>query len=115
MFDMSNFNMIFSVMFTIVPIFILIVFAITFGLILSPKLRGKFMSRQVKATKYMLDESVGDLTDISNKSAKIREQGIEMTMRAVKRGLEDETVYCKHCGASIDADSKFCKACGKEL
>ena len=23
-------------------------------------------------------------------------------------------VYCKYCGAEIDADSKFCNKCGKE-
>lgn len=35
--------------------------------------------------------------------------------RAIKEGLtEDETIYCKHCGASIDSDSTFCKKCGKE-
>jgi len=26
-----------------------------------------------------------------------------------------DKMYCKHCGAQIDSDSKFCKACGKEL
>ena len=26
----------------------------------------------------------------------------------------EETIFCKHCGAKIDADSKFCKSCGKE-
>ena len=26
-----------------------------------------------------------------------------------------EKMYCKHCGVQIDIDSKFCKACGKEV
>ncbi|MBR0385607.1 MAG: zinc-ribbon domain-containing protein [Erysipelotrichaceae bacterium] len=25
-----------------------------------------------------------------------------------------EAVYCKYCGALIDADSRYCKKCGKE-
>lgn len=24
-------------------------------------------------------------------------------------------MYCKHCGAQIDSDAKFCSSCGKEL
>ncbi len=28
---------------------------------------------------------------------------------------ESNKMYCKHCGIQIDSDSKFCKACGKEL
>ena len=27
---------------------------------------------------------------------------------------EESDVYCKHCGASIDSDSTFCKACGRK-
>lgn len=26
----------------------------------------------------------------------------------------DGQIFCKECGAPIDADSKFCKKCGKE-
>lgn len=27
---------------------------------------------------------------------------------------DNSKMYCKHCGAQIDSDSKFCKVCGKE-
>ena len=27
---------------------------------------------------------------------------------------KDDYVFCKHCGSKIDADSKFCKKCGRE-
>ena len=36
------------------------------------------------------------------------------TARAIKDGFMDKQIYCKHCGASIDEDSRFCKKCGKE-
>ncbi len=30
-------------------------------------------------------------------------------------GFTEPKIYCKHCGASIDADSNFCSNCGKEV
>jgi len=49
------------------------------------------------------------------KSANIAKDAIETTVRAIKKGItEDEKMYCKHCGAFIDKDSKFCKECGKK-
>lgn len=42
-------------------------------------------------------------------------ESIETIARAVKKGIiEDESIYCKHCGNKIDKDSRFCKNCGKE-
>lgn len=29
-------------------------------------------------------------------------------------GQGNNKAYCKECGAEIDADSKFCKKCGKQ-
>ena len=54
------------------------------------------------------------LKDINRKTANISKDGVEITARAVKKGFSSETIYCKHCGNSIDADSRFCKTCGKE-
>ena len=74
------------------------------------------MSRQIKVTKYMLDESKDDIRDISTNMADATKDGIETTVRAIKKGIVDdeEDIYCKHCGSRIDKDSKFCKSCGKE-
>ena len=130
----------FEVLFIIVPIFIGVVFIFTFAMILSPKLRGKMMSRQIKSMKYMIDESkdtiediatsMGDISIKSNKniidkneenlkeivkkSANISAPGIEATVRAIKKGFTTNPVYCKYCGEKIDYDSKYCKYCGKE-
>lgn len=130
----------FTIMFTIVPILVIVIFILVFILMFSPKLRGKFMSRNIKATKYMFDESKDDLTDIgatmgdiavktrkkvldkneknlkdmATRQANISKDAIEITARAIKEGFVTDTVYCKYCGKSIDADSKFCKHCGKE-
>ena len=131
-----------SFMENVMPVVILVLFFVflIFALLMtsSPKLRGKFMGRQMKATKYMLDSSKNtisdiattgvkikkdvidkneeDLKDIAQKSADIEKGAIKTKARAIREGLlkDDETVFCKHCGKEIAADSKFCKRCGKE-
>ena len=104
----------FNVMFVIVPIFIGIVFIFTIMMMISPKFRGKMMSRQIKAQKYMMDESKDDLKSISDDMAYATKDGIKTTVRAIKEGFTNDFIFCKHCGSEIDVDSKFCKNCGKE-
>ena len=105
----------FEALFVIVPIFIVIVFVFVIAQIISPKFRGKIMSRQVKSLRYMMDESKNDFESISTDMANATKDGIKITARAIKQGFnEDECLYCKHCGCKIDIDSKFCKQCGKE-
>ncbi len=129
-----------EILFYIVPILIGITFVLMIALMISPKLRGKLMSRQIKATKHMMDYSKEDLKDILSTSAdiginaekeildnneetmednvtrkaNINKKGIEITTNAIKEGLTRSKIYCKHCGKLIDDDSKFCKSCGKE-
>ena len=98
----------------IIPILVIGIFVLTFALMFNPKLRGKFMGLQVKATKYMVDETKEDIKDISTNMAKATKDGVKITTGAIKEGFSGETVFCKHCGSSIDRDSKFCKKCGKE-
>lgn len=104
----------FDAMFVIVPIFIGLVFVFMIAMIVSPKLRGKMMSRQIKATKYMIDESKEDLKSISDNMVYATKDGIKTTARAIKEGFTEDNIYCKYCGSEIDNDSKFCKNCGKE-
>ena len=127
----------FEIMFIIVPIFVALVFIFVIAMFVSPKLRGKMMSRQFKSMTYMMEESKDDLvkmsgtaigikkqmldenedvlTDIAQKEAKIKSVGIKSAAKAVKESFtETDSVYCKHCGSEIDSDSKFCKKCGKE-
>lgn len=129
-----------EILFYVVPILIGITFIMTIALMVSPKLRGKLMSRQIKATKHMMDYSKEDLKDIlstsadiginvekeildnneetmrenATRKANINKKGIEITANAIKEGLNGSKIYCKHCGKLIDDDSKFCKSCGKE-
>lgn len=111
-------------LFIIVPIFIGITFLFTIIMIVSPKARGKMMSRQIKAAKYMLDESEEDLRNMATKSANISKEGISITTKAIKDGFTDNGFdstsssnygyYCKSCGEPIDIDSIYCKKCGKK-
>ena len=97
----------------ITSVLVLVGIVFTCLLIASPKLRGKLMSKQIKATKYMVDETKDDLTHLANVGADISSEAITKTTRAIKKGLSD-TKFCKHCGTEIDVDSKFCNSCGKE-
>ena len=104
----------FNIIFIFVSIFIGINFVFVISSIASPKFRGKMMSRQIKAQKYMMDESKEDLKSISDSLAYASKDGVKTTARAIKEGFSDNNIFCKHCGAEIDSDSKFCKVCGKK-
>ena len=69
---------------------------------------------KTKTAKYIQDQNKQDLADISDNAADIMSGAITKTVQAVKSGLDD-TMFCKHCGAQIDADSAFCNKCGKKL
>ena len=84
----------FNVMFVIVPIFIGIVFIFTIMMMISPKFRGKMMSRQIKAQKYMMDESKDDLKSISDDMAYATKDGIKTTVRAIKEGFTKDFMFC---------------------
>ena len=101
-----------EILFYIVPILIGITFVLMIALMISPKLRGKLMSSQIKATKHMMDYSKEDLKDILSTSAdiginaekeildnneetmednvtrkaNINKKGIEITTNAIKEG-----------------------------
>ena len=129
----------------IIMVFSFVIFFVLFGfsvaMIFSPKLRGKMMSKQIKAMRYATDESKRDieqmgtnvagaavnikknvldenadvLKEMATTEAEIQREAIKTKASAIREGLfEENSVYCKHCGASIDSDSKFCKKCGKE-
>ena len=94
----------------------LMVFGIFIGILcLSIGFRPEISKLSTKSAKYIIKDNKGDLTDITNTTADIYSDAITQTTKAIKKGLtEKETIFCKHCGAKIDADSKFCNKCGKE-
>ena len=70
--------------------------------------------QEILDTLAYADEHKDDIKSISDNVAEATKGATKTTARAIKEGLKD-FVYCKHCGAEIDTDSKFCKACGKKL
>lgn len=133
---------VFKIMYLVVGVFVAVGFVYTIAMTFNPKLRGKMMSKNIKAMKHMTDISRDDLEDIytqfgemgvnvkgniinnneetlrniANKEANINKEAVKTTFGAIKEGLSgnNENMFCKHCGAMIDSDSKFCKSCGKE-
>lgn len=102
-------------MFIIVPAIILFVTVFMIVSIVSPKMRGKMMARQIKAAKYMLDEAEEDLRDISTRTAQASKSGLSIASGAVKDGFSSGTPkFCKYCSEPIDEDSRYCKRCGKK-
>lgn len=103
----------FIIFFIIVAILCVAGFAFTFAIMLSPKFKAKIMGKQIEAGRYMVEEHKDDFKSISDNIADATKGATKTTVRAIKEGFKD-TVFCKHCGAEIEADSKFCKVCGKK-
>lgn len=122
-----------DILFYIVPIFIGLVAIFIFATILNPKLRGKILSSQIRATKHMLDYSKEDLQDLmtttasmgidaekaildkkedtmrnnATRKANINKDSIEITTKAIKDGLTNSNVS--------NQNTKYCKECGKKI
>lgn len=111
---MNNISQITNLMFSIVPIFIAAVFIFVILSIVSPKFRGKIMSHQIKATKHMMEYAKDDIKEISDELEYATHDSVRKQARAFSEGFNSSQIYCKHCGASIDSDSRFCNKCGKE-
>ena len=92
------------------------IFIFVIASIISPKFRAKISSRQIKAGRYMIEESEDDLRVIADKTADISKNYVETITRAIKKGLTSSNkIFCKYCGEEIDEDSEFCSKCGKKL
>ena len=109
---MFNFEF-FNFISLLIPILTIVIFAIAIVSVISPKFRGKMMSRNIKAIRYAVDEAEEDLKTINDITANSETEAIAIKTKAFKKGLKDE-FYCKHCGYLIDNDSIFCKKCGKK-
>ncbi len=76
----------------------------------------KMMEKAIKMEKDLLDKHEDELKELQRKSANIEKEGIEIKAKALKDGLtNNNTLYCKYCGTSIDDDSIYCKKCGKKI
>lgn len=104
----------FGIIWIIVSLVAAAIFVFVLLMIFSPKLRGKMMSKQVKATRYMAEESKEDIEIISETMADATQDAIRTTVSAVREGITGDIMYCKHCGKPIDRDSRFCKECGAQ-
>ena len=75
--------------------------------------RPEIAKARTRTARYIQEQNKADLTAIANNTAEIVSDAVATTAEAV-RGDTRKTMFCKHCGARIDSDSKFCSSCGKE-
>ena len=68
----------------------------------------------INSAKYIQQQNKEELQHLVKTSAEISAEAVTTTAQAISEGLR-KTVYCKHCGNEVDADSQFCKYCGKKL
>lgn len=76
--------------------------------------RPEMSKMGIQTTKYIQQDNKEDFKEMANTTADIAEEAISKVARSIKEGLDEEKMYCKHCGTLIDADSRFCNKCGKE-
>ena len=73
------------------------------------------MNTAIRVQNNIIKNNEDLLKETANINANIKKDAVTTMAHAIKEGFTAENmVYCKHCGSSIDADSKFCKSCGKE-
>jgi hypothetical protein len=78
----------------------------------------KMAMMSARKARYIQEMTKGDLKAVADTQADISIEAVSRTAKAIKDGIDDkvaDTMFCKHCGETIDQDSKFCKHCGKEL
>ena len=90
------------------------------------EIQENFGEAHINAQTNIIDDNEAKLRNISDKSADINYHAIKSTSEAIASGVSEglksenvaynttKKVYCKHCGARIDADSVYCKECGQK-
>ncbi len=68
-----------------------------------------------KTYQTVLKENYETMQENATHQASINKKAIQTITKTFKEGLsKEETIFCKHCGESIDSESKFCQHCGKQ-
>ena len=71
-------------------------------------------SRQISA--YMMQQHMPLSQEYIKKMSPSMGNVAKEITKGIKEGMSAyESIYCKHCGSQIDADSNFCNKCGKQL
>ena len=104
-------------------VFFLAMFLMVGFMLFMPKVRNNMLERQMKNAKNMLEGNKDTFKELSKATIDFQKELLEENedalkdlsskAAAVKRGLTD-TKKCKFCDATIEADSIFCKECGKK-
>ena len=84
-------------------------------------IQENIQSATIEAQSNIINEYDDQLRNIASKTADISHDAIKSTASAIASGISSglnnssdvKKIYCKYCGARIDADSTFCKQCGK--
>ena len=78
--------------------------------------QAKLLGNARNIQAYMTQQGMPIAQEGMKKMAPTAGVAAKEIAKGIKEGLkEDNVIYCKHCGEPIDADSTFCKKCGKQL
>lgn len=78
--------------------------------------QAKLLGNGRNIQAYFVQQNIPVAKEGIEKMSPSMGKAAEEVAKGIKKGLSDDnTIYCKYCGAEIDVDSSFCKKCGKEL
>ncbi len=97
---------IFDAMFTIIPIIVGLGFVLTFTLMFSSKARAWFLSKQVKAVNYVVEDNKEELKNIADTGADISVDAIKRTTKAVASGIGEEIINLRRATEEHKDDLK---------
>ncbi len=76
----------------------------------------KMGNATIRAKHNIISNNKEMLKETADDTAYIYKDAVKTITHSVKDGLtSEETIFCKYCGEKVDANSNFCKKCGKEI
>lgn len=77
--------------------------------------RSQIVKASLKRAADLQKENREEIADLLSTSAELVRDAIDGKEEKSEEYNIEESMFCKHCGAKIHADSRFCKKCGKNV
>ncbi len=71
---------------------------------------------KMQVREHIQEENKGTLTSIANTSADINSEAAGKVAKSMHNEISKQPAkFCKHCGAPVEPNQKFCSNCGNAL